>query len=463
MADRTKLFVGPLQVMGEFDLHPLVRAVRHAPNQVKDLLVRYGQSYPTVVLQKCLWTACHRGAFETATLLIDHGADYMEFNMYYKTMLMAATYPDYACETERLKLVKLLVEVGVDVQERDCDNKCVLQYAAQFNRIAIVAWLAPFFEERDYSDALVLAVGENHLTMVRQLIALGANVDFNSSNGVRPVVIATCRQHFEMVALLVYSGANINTPVNTGAIALHFAARLSMPILTMILQKGGDVNARTNQRNIALHYAVEALRIDNVRTLLDAGSDVNAANEKGRTPLLLACYFHNYPIIEMLLQRGADPNQCDINTVSPLNSLVLAPLHSFHAFDLLLRYGARLNQPKGNHPLALYCMRNPEAPFAMVVQFILRGARVPLSSWFDQITYQPTILKLSVWAMMYERAAKAYLCAFAFGEERGVRPVPVIRRLTGAYGLYPIRRRLARYLVHHQSVRLVIRDIVQLY
>ena len=71
--------------------------------------MRYGKSYPTVVLQKCLWTACHRGAFETAALLIDHGADYMEVNMYYKTMLMAATYPDYACETERLKLVKLLV------------------------------------------------------------------------------------------------------------------------------------------------------------------------------------------------------------------------------------------------------------------------------------------------------------------------------------------------------------------
>ena len=448
--------------MGEFDPHPLVRAVRHAPNEVEDLLVRYGKSYPTVVLQKCLWTACHRGAFETASLLIDHGANFMEINMYYKTMLMAATYPEYAEEAKRLKLVQLLVEVGVDVHERDCDNKCVLQYAAQFNRSAIVAWLAQFFEERDYSDALVLAVSENHLTMARQLIKLGADVNYDSSNGVRPVVIATCKQHFEMVALLVYSGANINTPVNTGARALHFAARLGMPILSMVLQKGGDVHARTNQKNTALHYAVETLRIDNVRALLDAGSDVNAANDIGRTPLLLACYCHNYYMIELLLQRGADPNQCDSKTVFPLNTLVLVPFYSFHSFDLLLRFGACLNQPKGNHPLTLYCMRNPEAPFAIVEQFILRGTRVPLNLWLDQITYQPTLLKLNAWAMMHERAAKAYLCAFTFGEERGVRPVPVIRRLTGAYGLYPIRRRLAKYLVHRQSVRSVVRSIVQL-
>jgi ankyrin repeat protein len=450
--------------MCRFGAHPLLEAVRqNAPNQVDTLLVKDGKTYPTELLQKCLWTACHRGSFENATLLIDHGADYMQVNMYYKTMLMAAVAPDYADEPERLKLVQLLCEVGVNLQERDCDNKCVLQFAAQFNRPTIVQWLAPFFGERDYSEALMLAVAENHLTVARQLIKLGGDVNFNSSNGVRPVVVATCKQHFEMVALLVYSGANINTPVNTGAHAIHFAARLGIPILTMVLQKGGNVFARTNQKNTALHYAVEALRIDNVRALLDAGSDVNAANDIGRTPLLLACYLHNYAMVEMLLQRGADPNQCDSKLSFPLNNLVLSSFYSFHVFDLLVRYGARLNQPKGNHPLVLYCMRNPEAPFAMVEQFILRGTRVPLNLWFDRITYPPTILKLGVWAMMHERAAKAYLCAFVLGEERGVRPVPVVRRLTGAYGLYPIRRRLASFLVHRQSVRSVIRSIVQQY
>jgi ankyrin repeat protein len=450
--------------MGLFDVHPLLEAVRqNATKQVETLLVEHGKTYPTEVLQKCLWTACHRGSFENASLLIDHGADYMQINMYYKTMLMAAVHSDCSEESERLKLVQLLVEVGVDVQERDCDNKSVLQYAAQFNRCAIVSWLAQFFEGRDFSDALMLAVTENHLPMARQLIALGADVNFYSSNGVRPVVVATCKQHFEMVALLVYSGADINTPVNTGAHALHFAARLGVPILTMVLQKGGNVSARTNQRNTPLHYAVEALRLDNVRILLDAGSDVNAANEMGRTPLLLACYLNHYEMVEMLLKRGADPNQCDSNQSFPLNTLVLSSFYSFHVFDLLVRYGAVLNQPKGNHPLTLYCMRNPEAPFATVEQFIVRGSRVPLHLWYDRITYPPTILKLGAWAMMHERAAKAYLCAFVLGEERGVRPVPVLRRLTGAYGLYPIRRRLASYLVHRQSVRAVVREIVQQY
>ncbi|RYY70597.1 ankyrin repeat domain-containing protein [archaeon] len=49
-----------------------------------------------------------------------------------------------------------------------------------------------------------------------------------------------------------------------------------------------------------------------VRFLLQEGSiDVNAVNTAGRTALMVACETDLRPIVEMLVEAGADVNHCD--------------------------------------------------------------------------------------------------------------------------------------------------------
>ena len=60
-----------------------------------------------------------------------------------------------------------------------------------------------------------------------------------------------------------------------------------------------------------LHIAVYMQNLAMVNMLLDAGAQVNIADNEGNTPLIVAVYESNddYSIVECLLNHGADINQ----------------------------------------------------------------------------------------------------------------------------------------------------------
>ena len=419
-------------------------------------------------LGRCLWAACKRGKAKMATALIDRGADVTRTNFYDRTLLMMTMYANFECEREQMQLALLLVQRGVDPTGRDAEDKNALNLAVQFGRIAMVGWLAGFHDAVEMSDNLILAVQYNNLPVARKLVACGADVNYRSlPSGMIPMVMATVKQNYEMISFLAHHGADMNAAVNSGAAPLHFAARLPMIVLALVLQKGAHIGARTGQKNTALHYAVDDGRLDNVRLLLDYGCDPNAQNLRGETPLLLACRESKLgtcmnSIVELLLQRGANPNLTDYCASSTFNQVVMkSSIFMFGVIDLLQAYGGRINPPYGVHPLALLCSCDSKVTFHQILGMILRGASLQASGWFEYLTYPPTLLKLGVWSLGCKRAAVAYFFTFVYGEEKGVRPVPVPRRLTGAAGLYPIRKRLAAYLVHRKrSVRYMIQQIV---
>ena len=56
----------------------------------------------------------------------------------------------------------------------------------------------------------------------------------------------------------------------------------------------------------ALHYAAGYGEVAAVRALCEAGSDVNAADRTGMTPLHWACLKAHAPVVELLLNSKAD-------------------------------------------------------------------------------------------------------------------------------------------------------------
>ena len=420
------------------------------------------ESVTTELLEKCIWTACRKGNLNMVKLLIDRGGNLHFANAYGITPLMASTMFDYTVENERLKLVKFLVQQGADINEEDFEEKTALHHAVESGYVNISTWLSTLYDRDVLSNVFLAQVKKNNVLAAEQMLQRGANIEYSGTNGVNALIIATCRGCLPMLSMLVRKGANLQIRIRSRASILHFAARKEKDVLQFFLQMNLDVYAVTDQKNTALHYATEECRIDNVLLLLKHGSDVNAENETGETPLLIACRRYNDDMIRVLLEHGASPNICDVNGNLPLNTIVLrVDFKDFKIVDLLLQYGVLINGTIGPHVLPLLCYNNPKVSFNLIVGLIKRGCRLPSISWFCFLKYDVTLLKLAVWAICSKRAAVAYFYTFVYGEEKGVRPVPVPRRLTGAAGLYPIRRRLAAYLVHPKtSQRYMIQEII---
>ena len=76
-----------------------------------------------------------------------------------------------------------------------------------------------------------------------------------------------------------------------------------------LLQEGFDVNAAQADGATALHWAAYHGDEDLARLLLEAGADATASNRNGSTPLWLAASRGEAAMIETLLEGGADANE----------------------------------------------------------------------------------------------------------------------------------------------------------
>lgn len=68
--------------------------------------------------------------------------------------------------------------------------------------------------------------------------------------------------------------------------------------------------AKVNQPGwTALHYAAAGTEVQLVRLLMEKGADVNAASPNGSTPLMMAAQYGSEDGVKLLLAGGADPKR----------------------------------------------------------------------------------------------------------------------------------------------------------
>jgi ankyrin repeat protein len=126
--------------------------------------------------------------------------------------------------------------------------------------------------------ALASAVLDGDLVRVEELLRAGADPNRKDPLGYPPLQLAAARGQVQMVELLLASGADpLLLDTRMGASALHKAAI------------GGVVEV--------------------ARVLLDHGAFINQrAPIDGQTPLFDAVLYKRLPMVEYLLERGADPD-----------------------------------------------------------------------------------------------------------------------------------------------------------
>lgn len=105
----------------------------------------------------------------------------------------------------------------------------------------------------------------------------------------------------------------INTKdYTTGQTALHIVvARRDLTWVQFLLGKGANVNARDNRGVTPLVLASEMGFLEGVDELIKSGARIDEANNTGETPLISAVHRKDLGLVRMLIKAGANPDRPD--------------------------------------------------------------------------------------------------------------------------------------------------------
>jgi uncharacterized protein len=239
--------------------------------------------------------------------------------------------------------------------------------------LLLAATAAMYGNDPDGTTPLHYAVRNQDVAGVRALLAKHSAADAQNRYGVTPLELAVESGNLEIVNALLAAGADVNHALPEGETILMTAARTgNVPVLQALLRRDARVGTQEGfYGETALIWAAAADHADAVRTLLDAGADinqrsahaqfarknagltrlsqgewtplmytardgalnagrvlmelganVNATNPDGATALVLAIINYHYDFAQQLLDFKANPNLADSTGMAALFSAV---------------------------------------------------------------------------------------------------------------------------------------------
>ncbi|XP_058448391.1 putative ankyrin repeat protein RF_0381 isoform X2 [Malaya genurostris] len=236
--------------------------------------------------------------------------------------------------------------------------------------------------QRALADAIIRMVPMDEL---RILLACGAKVNEQVTQGLRPMHYAVWQNNEAAVNLLLVRNADINAIDEVGYSALHLAAEHGYYHLAKILLDAGckvdyreptdDPYPRTTLCDEPLRLALRNRHYDVARLLLERGADSNKRYFFG-SEINLATDIGS---LELLLMFGAKTEARDRSGITPLMRAVRTN-GNIDSVLLLLQYGADVNamtDVRNDYRTVLhYAVLSGNA--SLVTLLIKQGARVDI-------------------------------------------------------------------------------------
>ena len=203
---------------------------------------------------------------------------------------------------------------------------------------------------------LFTASKNGDIDKIKMALELGANVNLKDDNKRFPLYYSVKYGDRKVAKLLIQNGADVNAKDFLHQTPLEIAASFGkIKVAELLLQNGADVNAVNGPLNFtALFLAAGNGNPKMAQLLLENGANVSTKAYLGdMTPLHAVAYnnFDHPEIGEMLLNYGADINALDDRKRTPLH--LAAVQGNLKAAKMLLKHGARkdLKDENGMTPL----------------------------------------------------------------------------------------------------------------
>ncbi|WP_417310654.1 ankyrin repeat domain-containing protein [Devosia sp.] len=201
----------------------------------------------------------------------------------------------FAARNGNLELIAALLTSGADTEYRDHNGERALLWAVNAGATEAVKMLlkagSPVEAAADPHGVspLMEAARRGDTALCQLLMAHGARVNGFDDFGTTPIFLAARTANPQLVELLLAAGANPNVVTDILIeTPLHYAALHPGSMVAQLLAAGASARVRNWKGQTALHNAAAAGNMDAVKTLIAARALLDARDDAGLTPILMA-------------------------------------------------------------------------------------------------------------------------------------------------------------------------------
>jgi ankyrin repeat protein len=296
-----------VSLANKYGATPMSLAAEVANTNVLKVLLEAGANAdsPNPDGQTALLAVARTGSVEAAKLLLDHGA-----TIDAKEKFGGQTALMWASARRHPEMMQMLISKGAGVNARSTDRDYQRHVTAEGR---------PKSLDSGGLTPLLYAARENCMACVDVLLKNKADIDLPDPEGVSPLLVAIMNANWDLAKQLIAAGADVNEWDMYG----------EAPLLTAV-----DLRNRIDGGHASIDPINTTKGLAIVNLLLERGADPNMqllfkpANVRGGvftrgvTPLIRAAFNGDSEIVKILLAHGADATISTADRQTPIHAVI---------------------------------------------------------------------------------------------------------------------------------------------